>query len=162
MVSQSSKVLPDHRCTTTTGRFPLLLLFAAALPPVFGCSSEPVFNYAHVSGKVTLDGQPVPGASILFTPKGNGKSAITGEFSMATTDQEGRFTLKAASGTDGAIIDVHEVAIFPGRGGDDSEPTVRPVNPVRIPRKYHDGKALTFQVPSGGTDVANFSLEGGK
>ena len=54
------------------------LLFACLLSCVIlvgGCQKEKTIGTDMVSGTVTLDGSPVEGASISFTPDGSGQSA---------------------------------------------------------------------------------------
>ncbi len=57
-----------------------------------------------VAGTVTLDGEPVDGAGVLFSPRTQGPSA------SATTDQEGRFRLKTGD-LDGAVVGQYGVII---------------------------------------------------
>jgi hypothetical protein len=59
----------------------LAILFCA------GCGSGPAGLVAGM-GKVTLDGEPVEGASVVFMP-----TADDGLLAAGRTDQEGRFTL---------------------------------------------------------------------
>lgn len=47
---------------------------------------------ATVTGTVTLDGAPVDGAGVVFTPEGGGRAV------NATTDASGKFTLEAMLG----------------------------------------------------------------
>lgn len=57
-----------------------------------------------VSGTVTLDGQPVPDAAVLFIPVQGGPPA------SATTDAQGRFQL-ATNNQPGAVPGEHRVTI---------------------------------------------------
>lgn len=62
-------------------------------------------GYAAVSGVVTLDGNPVEGATVNFIPKG------AGTLSMALTDANGNFKLRTATGKVGAAIGDHSVTV---------------------------------------------------
>lgn len=69
----------------------VMLLFACAiLPAVVGCG--PRDGRVQVSGVVICDGAPLEGANIAFVGGGGGA------FGTASTDEEGRFTLRAAPG----------------------------------------------------------------
>jgi hypothetical protein len=84
----------------------LAIAFASCLP---GCSDEGL-PLAKVSGKVTFDGQPVAGASVVFRPDA-GPSAV-GE-----TDAHGQFALMTRAPGDGAVVGHHTVTISaPTRG----------------------------------------------
>lgn len=51
-----------------------------------------------VTGKVTLNGAPVPGASVTFSPAESGKPAAIGR-----TDSQGKYTLTTYEADDGAV-----------------------------------------------------------
>lgn len=80
--------------------FVAILLFAAAV----GCGPR-VVRYP-VAGIVTLDGQPVKGASVTFMPRGKGRPGI-GE-----TGAEGRFTMKDAGMHDGLPPGDYDVLVM--------------------------------------------------
>jgi hypothetical protein len=61
---------------------------------VWGCSRGPAVQY--VEGVVTLDGNPVEGAIVTFTPSGPGLGAA------GTTDASGIYRLNALTGRAGA------------------------------------------------------------
>ena len=46
-----------------------------------------------LSGSVTLDGKPLPGAAVVFFPEGEGAETVVG-----STDDEGRFVITPAAG----------------------------------------------------------------
>jgi hypothetical protein len=59
-----------------------------------------------VTGTVTLDGQPVAGANVSFSPtSGGGKAAV------GTTDASGKFTLTTMKSGDGAVPGAYLVTI---------------------------------------------------
>lgn len=58
-----------------------------------------------VSGTVTLDGEPVAGAHIRFSPEGKGTAAF------AETDTRGRYQLRTYDPGDGAIPGDYRVSV---------------------------------------------------
>lgn len=57
------------------------------------------------TGKVTYRGQPVPGATVGFTPLGKGRAA------SGVTDAHGRFELTTLRPGDGVLPDKYQVAV---------------------------------------------------
>lgn len=123
-----------------------LVLAAAA-----GCGA----STATVSGAVTLDGKPLEGATVSFTPASGDGGGVGG--SAGKTDAQGRFTLRTVvADKSGAAVGKHKVSISlykedpknpDGAGGKEL-----------VPAKYNVKSDLTFDVPSGGTDKADFAL----
>lgn len=72
-----------------------------------GCSNTPddMPKIAPVSGVVTLDGQPLPDAEILFQP-------TSGRASTGMSDENGEYTLLFNRNTYGAKVDNHDVSII--------------------------------------------------
>ena len=58
-----------------------------------------------VTGTVTLDGQPVAGASVMFSPAQSGHPA------SGRTDQSGNFTVRTFEPGDGALPGRHTVTV---------------------------------------------------
>jgi hypothetical protein len=74
------------------------LSFALAAIMVCGCSSSTRPPTYQVSGTVTLKGQPLEGATVVFVPtEGASQQAATG-----ITDASGKFKLSTFTGDDGA------------------------------------------------------------
>jgi hypothetical protein len=69
-----------------------------------GCSGPDRPQLVPVSGMVTLDGQPVEGATVTFTPTG-------GRMAIAVTDAAGKFQLTTYDTNDGALIGEHRVTV---------------------------------------------------
>ena len=127
-----------------------------------GCGGD--FPVAPVSGVVTLDGEALPNASLFFQPQRSGDSPIVGPPSFGVTDDEGRFTLITTGGDSGAVVGRHVVSVstFESRMVDPkNSDRVEVVSEEVIPRRYRAPSELTFEVPSSGSDEANFSLEAG-
>jgi len=121
-----------------------------------GCSSKPADQppLGRVRGKITMNGQPLPGVDIVFVPE-------KGRPSEATTDQSGRYDLSYIGRTKGAKVGPHKVLIRPTEAsqdevlGDGSKPAApRPV----VPAKYHKRSELTADVKPG-TNTIDFALE---
>ena len=69
-----------------------------------GCSKR--FPMAEVSGKVTLDGQPLSGATVMFVPE-------KGFAAAGTLQPDGTFRLISGRPGNGAVIGLHKVAVMP-------------------------------------------------
>ena len=127
-----------------------VVILAVALTAV-GCGG----GTANVSGVVTLDGKAVEGATVTFTPDSKDGGGVGASYGK--TDAEGRFTLRTVSGDkSGAVVGKHKVTI--------SQSLPDPTNPEGIakeliPTRYNTKSDLTFDVPSGGSDKANFELK---
>ncbi|MGQ9506150.1 MAG: carboxypeptidase-like regulatory domain-containing protein [Thermogutta sp.] len=99
----------------------LLMVAVSMLVPVFwiGCARGPAKPKTYsVTGTVTLNGQPVEGATVVFVPKAavqaapgqateSGPRVATGE-----TDAQGRYQLSTFSKGDGAVPGEYLVKVF--------------------------------------------------
>ena len=123
----------------------------------------------HVAGVVTLDGQPLPGAQVLFHQPELGPNENIGYIGM--TDAAGRYSLRPMMGEGSgvppgeyhvsmttALVDSSAPPPQPGRAATPFYPEERPTLPERIPPTYRTGN-VTFPVPEDGTDAANFDLK---
>jgi predicted small lipoprotein YifL len=75
------------------------------LATLAGCG-RPGPQLAPVSGRVTLDGQPLDAAEVLFQPDEG-----TGSPSYGFTDQNGQYELGYKRGVKGAMVGSHTVSI---------------------------------------------------
>jgi hypothetical protein len=129
---------------------PLLLFWLA------GCSPGP-YQIAPVSGRVTLNGQPLAHASVTFQPLSVGRNQNPGPGSGGFTDADGRYTLRLIGAeTWGAVVGKHLVRIT--RTPQDSSADDRPKRLKDLPAKYNKKTKLEFDVPAGGTSSADFLL----
>jgi hypothetical protein len=81
-------------------------LGAALLALTFaGCGGSDRPPMGKVSGVVTLDGVPVPNASVMFIPAAGGRPA------SGITDASGHFQLKTFEKDDGALLGEHKVTV---------------------------------------------------
>ena len=141
-----------------------LVAAGGLLAAVVGCSGGP--EYASVSGVVMLDGKPYPKAVVSFQPVATEGNPNPGRGSSAYTDENGRFVLMCDNEIDGAVVGKHLVRIMtrgsdvvgqsPEGGSPDETPLKREVDP--IPPEWNALSTKEFDVPSGGTDQANFDI----
>lgn len=116
-----------------------------------GCGRKA--DVASVEGTVTLDGQPLAGATVLFVPE-NGRPA------GGTTDERGHYVLTYTDGVRGAPLGKNKVRIYTAREASESPSGERiPPVPERIPMKYNANTTLEFIVEPGKKNIADFSLD---
>src|SRR5207244_4820472 len=127
-----------------------------------GCGPKHANMPAHypVTGKITLDGKPLPGAGIMFLPRGNTR----GTGSQAMTDKEGAYTLKSDHAGAGAAEGEYAVTISRVVNRDGTPYVPRPDaaeagERETLPGHYSDSMKtiLSANVPKGG-DTINFEL----
>jgi hypothetical protein len=137
-------------------------MMLVTLSLVLGCGSGSS-KLAPVSGKVTLDGQPLADATVIFQPEGGGPDAGSG--SQGKTNANGEFTLRQLnSDRDGAVAGKHRVMISAPQaraagGGDKPHSEEQEKTVDRVPAKYNANTTLNFDVPAGGSSTANFDLK---
>jgi hypothetical protein len=154
---------------TMSKKFVPLFVFSVFLITATGCSTgKPDFAVEIVEGVVTLDGSPIEGVTVGFSPA----DANTGKPAVGRTDAQGKFVLTATQGGEfgkGTMIGKYLVSFskdIPSR-----EPTtqelanadktgVMPDIPIVsvIPKKYNDPQTsgLTAEVVKGKN---NFSFD---
>ena len=75
-----------------------------------GCGSgaeESEYRLAPVSGTVTLDGQPLAGATVMFSPTDVG----IGQTSYGVTDAQGNYSLTDPQQRDGVAVGTHKIVV---------------------------------------------------
>src|SRR2546425_4092176 len=82
----------------------LILRWVTLLLLLAGCSGK--YGTFDVRGTVLLDGQPLPGATVLFMPEDGGGRAASG-----MTDSEGNFLLTTYKENDGALRGKYRVLV---------------------------------------------------
>ena len=105
-----------------------------------GATDQP--DLGDVSGTVTLDGKPLPDATITFQP-------ADGRPSFGKTDSSGKYTLQYTVNASGAKIGKHSVIITTAYSieGDDGESKEIP---EKLPAKYSTSETeLTADVKAG-------------
>lgn len=131
------------------------VLFDSLLLFVLGCGSgekSKLPETVTAKGVVTLDGNPVDQASVVFIAE-SGNYHATG-----VTDSSGRFSLKAFAEKDGAVpgsykVEVNKTVVTPaGSGGDEEAVNVQ----YGVPPKYatSSSSGLSVTIPkTGATDI---------
>lgn len=132
----------------TTG-FPWRAMLPAIAFLFLGCSSDN--NVAGVDGTVKLDGKPLKGALVKFTPQAGGRP------SYGRTDDAGYYELAYTNDQEGAEIGKHSVSIttYEDTGGYEDEGKG---SEEKVPAKYNSQTELVEEVPAGGATI-NFDLD---
>ena len=134
---------------TVRMRWVFVLLFGLAVS--IGCSKS-VENVSEVNGKVTLDGQPLPNASVQFIRTDRSST------SSGMTNANGEYELYFAGDTKGAENGDHEVKISSYRAANpDREPPTERV-PEKVPAKYNVQTELKATVKDGNNKI-DFDLK---
>lgn len=134
------------------------------LVTVIGCSdSTKPYKTAAVSGRVTLDGQPLAGARVMFQPEHTPQAGLlSGPEAHGATDATGNYSLTTVFKDKGATLGRNRVMISTRRQErppNNPDGPVKETAPEKVPNKYFTEKApLYFDVPAGGTSSANFDL----
>ncbi|WP_339730538.1 hypothetical protein [uncultured Gimesia sp.] len=117
---------------------------------VWGCGGgSDLPPLGQVSGIVTLDGQPLEHAQLIFQPE-NGRPSV-GE-----TDSEGNYELVFTGTASGALLGPHKVVItsavdaFSDETGEGKD---RKARPEVLPAKYHSKTTLTAVVEPGSNQI---------
>ncbi len=119
-----------------------LLIFTLLATVLFSACGGQGPKLGRVQGTVTLDGQALKHAAVLFEPKSGGHA------SMAVTDNSGHYELIYLRDAKGALIGSHNVKISTASEDDPKE---------RIPARYNKQTTLTAEVV-GGANEHNFHL----
>jgi len=123
-----------------------------------GCSGQPKNVAKKVAGTVTLGGQPLAGAKVIFAP-------TEGKVSIGETDAAGKYNLiwSSARGRpiQGAVIGEHTVTISTFQMGDPNAKTPRPDTPEKVPYKYRTEAGQLKATVKAGANTIDFSLEAG-
>lgn len=91
----------------------LTCLIGLAVCP--GCGKQ-AFETAYVSGTVVVNGEPVSGGSIIFTPTAKGEDTLAGKSAMGYIEADGSFVLSTYGTSDGAVVGSHKVTVRGAEG----------------------------------------------
>ena len=128
--------------------------FALATLTLIGCSGDSGPELAEVTGTVTLDGSPVAGVNLQFTPESE-----DGSPSYGVTDADGQYELLYSIDRSGAMPGKHRVEILPAEPNtDDSGKPVASSVMTLIPTRYTQPGTLTADIQSGSNTV-DFALQ---
>lgn len=134
------------------------ILLALCLTPTLlaaGCGDADGPELAEVTGKVMLNGEPLPDARVQFAPE-------DGRPSAGTTDENGVYELMYTSDTSGAVLGMHTVRITTAVEALEGEGDVagREARAEVVPPMYNTASELTREVTSG-SNTFDFDLESG-
>jgi hypothetical protein len=122
--------------------FALFLAGVLCLAMITGCAPQGPVT-VQVTGTVTLDGEPVEGATVGFRP-------TEGTPGTGTTDASGKFTLNATPGQNG--VAVYKSEVVGEVAAADEETTATEIETKSLlPIKYSavEGSGLSFDVQPG-------------
>ncbi len=132
------------------------MVLLAPLCLLVGCFGSD--KIAPVSGVVTLDGEPLPGAIVGYEPIATEGDVEAGYGSYAKTDDNGRYTLRSLKNEDGALIGQHRVSVSTVVGKEGPNGEMLGLTKEQVPARYNNDTELVMEVPQGGTDQANLEL----
>ncbi|MBW3598603.1 MAG: carboxypeptidase-like regulatory domain-containing protein [Planctomycetes bacterium] len=133
-----------------------LRLSTLAVVVLGGCGGSGL-DTAPVTGTVTLDGEPLSGATVTFVPERTGMEAPS---SQGMTDAQGRYALSVvATGDEGAVIGQHQVTInvFPEQEDPTDDADLALTEEQIVPARYNEDSELTYEVKDG-SNVADWAL----
>lgn len=147
----------------------LIAIGSFSIALAVGCSggdqwTENLPETVEVSGVVTLDGQPLEGAAVIFAPD-DGKYA-----GQALTDSSGRFEAQAFPSKEGMVPGSYKVgvsktierkgkAVTGPDAAHDAGGGVEWVNVVPVQYTDPTKSGLTAQIPEGGTTELKFDVK---
>ncbi|QDU73189.1 hypothetical protein Pan97_01560 [Bremerella volcania] len=130
----------------------LSLCLLLTISQLVGCggSGNPIGT---VNGKVTLNGEPVSEAYVMFEPVEGGRS------SFGITDTDGNYQLTYMAENDGALVGEHTVRITTQRGAkrDDRGQITQPGVKEKFPPEYNTESTQQVTVESGRNEI-NFDV----
>ena len=105
-----------------------------------------------VSGKVTLNGQPVESGDIIFRPASGNGHAYAGRI------ENGEFTLECEAGA--KQVEITSFREIPGKFNEENPGEQTPVTEQIIPDEYNAQTTLKVSVEGGGSNDFPFELTG--
>lgn len=113
-----------------------------------GCNRGP--QMVPVTGTITLDGKPLPGASVMYVLKAGGPPVT------AVTDAQGKYDLATLTPGDGALEGEYQVAVVAYRvAGVSADPASDPSQ--QLPGAQ-GGERVTWIAPQRYSDLAKSGL----
>lgn len=130
-----------------------LLAASTVLMGSIGCSDGQFADLGQVTGRVTMDGKPLPGVAVNFLPE-------TGRPAMGRTDDQGEYELVYIRDVRGAEAGEYQVQIVtPFEPKTIEESHQKRMEP--IPARYNKRTTLTATVDQGDNTI-NFELTSAK
>lgn len=128
-----------------------MLLMLGSLPGCLGDGADPLPDLYEVTGVITLNGQPLGNAKVVFEPEEVREKARR-RASSATTKADGSYRLYYNPKAAGATSGKHKVTIFKLPGASEEASDTQ-----SIPAKYNEKTELTADVTEGDNTI-NFDL----
>src|SRR5436190_8990370 len=118
-----------------------------------GCGGEKTPGLGQVTGTITMDGKPLPDATLTFETSKGGLSAALGR-----TDANGKYELYYSRGHKGATTgeNIVRITTLGETGGEDNSQVRR----ESVPTKYNTSSELKADIKRG-SNVVNFDLKSG-
>ncbi|QDT66810.1 carboxypeptidase-like regulatory domain-containing protein [Calycomorphotria hydatis] len=132
----------------------VMAITAAMFCLLAGCGDDGP-SLGTVAGKVALNGEPLPGAQVMFIPVDGGRNSI------GNTDSNGEYHLMYVAGKGGALVGDHRVKVTTEKSGTvalDSDEVLAESSRELLPLKYNSKTELTAVVNEGDNRI-NFELE---
>jgi hypothetical protein len=126
-----------------------VLVALACFVAILGCKSNSTRNLAEVEGTITLDGEPLFGAEVIFRP-------TEGRPSLGKTDSNGKYRLRYSTEKMGALIGTHTVTISSWEDESGDEDSTSPKE--KVPAEYNTHTTLSAEVVSDQKEPINFDL----
>lgn len=118
------------------------LVWLPLLVSILGCGNGDRPPLGYVSGRVTINGEPLVGVIVTFMPS-SGRPAV------ATTDAQGNYVIEYVEGAKGSKLGPTTVIFMTPTGGTTSHP---------IPARYQSGNEFQVEVQKGKNEF-NFELK---
>jgi hypothetical protein len=122
-----------------------------------GCDTSP-YQLAPVHGTVTLDGQPLSGANVMFAPRARGDETNVGKPAFGRLQSDGSYVLGTYSDEDGAVVGEHSVTII--RVDGDTKIAVRQQPAPNHPKFSRLPVPGTFTVAAGQDNRIDIAITG--
>ncbi|MCA8997235.1 MAG: carboxypeptidase regulatory-like domain-containing protein [Planctomycetaceae bacterium] len=117
-----------------------------------GCGNSDPLNRQAVSGKITLDGQPLNNGTIEFTPVENGNPS-------GASIQNGEFSIPSEKGLPPGDYIVRISASDPNEKPVEAPGESHEIAPELIPEEYNVKSALRFHVDANMENVFDLNVE---
>lgn len=121
------------------------IMITASCFVLIGCGGTDGPKTVDVTGTVTLDGDPLPNATLMFKPEGS-DNVYSGAYGF--TDEEGVYSLVTSSNTEGAPPGKYRVEISTYAQPDEDEGTAASLE--KIPIVYNEESNLVVDVTADG------------
>jgi hypothetical protein len=126
----------------------LLSPLAFVLLVAQGCHQEVELGQVH--GRILMDGEPLPDATVRFVPVGGGRSAL------GRTDANGHYEMQYSATASGALVGPVRVEITVAEEAEDERGRTY-MKPETVPAKYNVNSVLIADVQPG-TNSYDFEL----